>query len=79
MPKLTLEEWDRDVAHHLRMIESGAQDCENHARQLLGMPDFELRVTESMDRAGWILGMLVNALAKLQRARVDMESKDRVS
>jgi hypothetical protein len=79
MKKLTLEEWDDRVGRHLRMIEAGAEICENHARQLLGMPDFELRVTDSMERAGVILGMIVNALARLEQAKANMREKNRVA
>lgn len=79
MPKLTLEEWDEKVGRHLHMIEAGAEICESHARQLIGLPDFDLRVTDSMERAAVILGMIVNALARLEQAKARMRDKDHVA
>jgi coenzyme F420-reducing hydrogenase alpha subunit len=79
MQKLTLEQWDEMVGRHLRMIEAGAEICESHALQLLGMPDFETRAADSMERAVLTLTMISDALAKLTKAKEHMQEKHHVA
>jgi hypothetical protein len=79
MKKLTLEQWDQSVGSHLRMIEAGAEICESHARQLLGMPDFATRAAHSLEDAAIMLTMVTNALVKLGKAKEHMRDKNRVS
>jgi hypothetical protein len=79
MKKLTLEEWDEKVGRHLRMIEAGAEICENHARQLIGLPDWEVRATDSIEHAALMLTMVTDALVKLGKAKERMRDKDHVA
>jgi hypothetical protein len=79
MQKLTLEQWDESVGQHLRMIEAGAEICESHARQLLGMPDFDTRAMDGLDRAALMLTMITDALVQLGKAREHMRGKDHVA
>jgi hypothetical protein len=79
MKKLTLEEWDDRVGRHLRMIEAGSEICENHARQLLGLPDFETRAADSIEHAALMLTMVTDALVKLGKAKEHMRGKDHVA
>jgi hypothetical protein len=79
MKKLTLEEWDDRVGRHLRMIEAGAEICESHARQLLGLPDWEVRAADSIQQAALMLTMVTDALVKLGKAKEHMRDKDHVA
>ncbi|MBO0715923.1 MAG: hypothetical protein J2P55_01125 [Rhizobiales bacterium] len=73
--KLTLEEWDASVGRHLQLIEAGAEICERHAQQLMGMPDWETKALERLQSAE---GLLNRALVRLARARQMMENKPHV-
>jgi hypothetical protein len=79
MKKLTLVEWDDQVGRHLRMIEAGAEICESHARQLLGVPDWEMRASDSIEHAALMLTMVNDALVKLGKAKEHIRKKDHVA
>jgi hypothetical protein len=79
MKKLALEQWDESVGQHLRMIEAGAEICESHARQLLGMPDFETRAMDRLDHATIMLEMIHDALVRLNKAKAHMREKQHVA
>jgi hypothetical protein len=70
--KLTLEEWDAMIGSHLHKIEAGAELCERHARQLVGVPDFPLRVMDRLDMAEAVMR---NALLLIAKARTELRSK----
>lgn len=72
---LTLEQWDALIGRHLQLIEAGAEICENHAKQLFGLPDWE---TRSADKLLLVERLLNNALMRIAKARQEMDRKQRV-
>ena len=73
---LTLDQWDRDVGYHLEVIEAYSEFIENHARQLLGMPEWE---TKAGDRLAVAETVLMLALERVTNARKQMQGKPHVS
>jgi hypothetical protein len=73
--KLSLEEWDELVGRHLQLIEAGAEICERHAKQLMGMPDWQTRAAQDVAR---VERLLSSALTTIVRTRQEMERKQRV-
>jgi hypothetical protein len=70
--KLTLQEWDELIGRHLHMIEAGAEICESHAKQLFGVPEWEIRCT---DKLMMVERMLGNALTHIAKTRQELERK----
>jgi hypothetical protein len=75
-PHLTLEEWDDLIGRHLHMIEAGAEICESHAKQLMGIPEWETRALSKLMVAEKLVS---HALTRLAQARQHMERKPHVS
>jgi hypothetical protein len=61
------------------MIEAGSEICESHARQLMGLPEFETRAADSIEHAALMLTMVTDALVKLGKAKEQMRGKDHVA
>jgi hypothetical protein len=72
---LTLEEWDQLIGRHLHMIEAASEIIERHANQILGMPDFETRAAQDLDKTETLLG---RALTRVATARQALARKQRV-
>ena len=73
---LTLEQWDTDVGYHLEMIEAFSQFIENHARDLLGLPEWETKAGDKLVIAETVLTL---ALERVTNARNKMREKPHVS
>lgn len=73
---MTLEQWDVDVGYHLEMIEAFSQFIENHARDLLAVPDWP---TKAADRLVAAETVLVLALERVQCAQRRMMEKPHVA
>jgi hypothetical protein len=74
--KLSLQEWDELIGRHLHMIEAGAEICERHASQLIGLPDWPTRAADDIAR---VERVLTTALTRIAKTRQEMERKHRVS
>jgi hypothetical protein len=76
LPPLPLEEWDELIGRHLQLIEAGAEICENHAKQLFGVPEWETRAADQLDKAERLIS---SALLRLNKAKQEMKGKPHVS
>ena len=73
---LSLEDWYAGVSKHLQSIEAGAEICERHAKELLGMPEWDTLATEHINAAEVAL---IKLLGRVARVRKIMGEKERVS
>jgi len=48
---MTLEDWDKNVSHHLQFIEAGAAMAARHAAALPVRPGFETLAEDELRRA----------------------------
>ena len=70
--KVAMENWDRDISHHLQMIQAGAEMAARHANQLVGRPNF---ATLAQDQLAATEVILQTALQKVSDAIVNYGSK----
>jgi hypothetical protein len=70
---MPLDQWDRDVGHHLDLIEAGAEMCARHAAALALRPALETKAEFEMARAE---AVLTRALDSLRRAQTIYRDKE---
>jgi len=63
---MTLEDWDKNVSHHLQFIEAGASMAARHAAALPVRPGFETLAEDELDKA---FKSLAKALDQIITAR----------
>jgi hypothetical protein len=73
---LDLAQWHMQVGRHLQMIEAGAEICERHVVQLLGIPEWPTRAADDLER---VEKVFADGLERIRQVRVTMEGKQRVS
>jgi hypothetical protein len=69
---LSLSDWDSLVGQHLQEIEYHASRCEDHAKRLFAVPDWETKAEDRLERTE---ELLTCALARIVAARVTMREK----
>jgi hypothetical protein len=62
---MTLEEYDHQIGHHLRMIRHHAAAIETHMAYMTRRPDFETLAEEELHKIGFVL---VEALDRVKHA-----------
>ena len=73
---LSLEDWYAGVSKHLQSIEAGAEICEEHAKKLMGMPEWDTLATAHVNAAEVAL---IKLLGRIARVRKVLEEKEHVS
>lgn len=69
---LTLEQYDREVGHHLRMIRHHAMSIETHVGYMTHRPDFETIAEEAMAH---VVATLESALRHAENALARFKEK----
>ena len=64
--KLTMEEWDAQMGHHLEFIKAGAEMVWRHTKALNMRPEFQTMAESQIDDA---MTLLVKALATLEMSK----------
>ena len=73
---LSLEDWYAGVSKHLQSIEAGAEICERHAKELVGMPEWDTLAVEHVNAAEVAL---IKLLGRVARVRKVLGEKEHVS
>lgn len=71
---MTLEQYDREVGHHLRMIRHHAMSIETHVAYMTHQPDFATIAEEAMAH---VVATLENALRHAENALANFREKPR--
>jgi hypothetical protein len=69
---MSLEEWDRGVGHHLRVISTCAKSIVVHADRMRARPDFETMAADDLAMASAILAQ---CLGQVQHAINSIKEK----
>ena len=70
---LTLEDWYAGVSKHLQSIEAGAEICERHARELIGMPEWDTLAIDRLEAADIALNRLVVRISKARETLLEKQ------
>ena len=73
---LSLEDWYAGVSKHLQSIEAGAEICERHAKELVGMPEWDTLAMDRLLAADFALNKLI---VRISRIMAMLEDKQHVS